>query len=142
MHGGNVRPRRESEGLPSRNVQSERRPHTLSVGSVFGAGSSLSQKHEHMLLTGSKPAAESDTYRGLPALAVSSSAGTESSEKDVVVNDVAVPTSELALFLFEIYFERLYNASLLFHKASLVADYIHRRTPKYVSFSIFALATM
>ena len=46
------------------------------------------------------------------------------------------------MFLIEIYFARLYNAHLLFHKETIVADFVSKRVPDFVSLAIFASATM
>lgn len=53
-----------------------------------------------------------------------------------------LPSLEVATFLFEIYFLRLYNATLLFHKETFLSDYAANKVPDFVSLSIFALASI
>lgn len=53
-----------------------------------------------------------------------------------------MPSSEVAMFLIEIYFARLYNAHLLFHKETFVADFVANRVPDFVALGIFASASM
>ena len=52
------------------------------------------------------------------------------------------PSSEVTAFLFEIYFSRLYHASLLFHKQKFLSDYAAGNVPDFVALSIFALGSM
>ncbi len=54
---------------------------------------------------------------------------------------VSLPSPEVAVFLFEIYFSRLYNASLLFHKKIFLSEYFANQVPDFVALSIFALAS-
>ncbi|KAH7064329.1 hypothetical protein BKA63DRAFT_525206 [Paraphoma chrysanthemicola] len=49
---------------------------------------------------------------------------------------------EVALFLIEIYFERHYQADLLFHKQSLIDDYLSQRLPGCISLAVFAFASV
>jgi hypothetical protein len=53
-----------------------------------------------------------------------------------------MPSSEVAMFLIEIYFARLYNAHLLFHKESFLADFAAHKVPDFVALGIFASASM
>jgi len=53
----------------------------------------------------------------------------------------SLPSPEVAVFLFEIYFSRVYNASLLFHKKTFLSDYFANQVPDFVALSIFALAS-
>ena len=53
-----------------------------------------------------------------------------------------MPSSEVAMFLIEIYFARLYNAHLLFHKETFMADFAANRIPDFVALAIFASASM
>ena len=55
---------------------------------------------------------------------------------------VTLPSSEVAIFLIEIYFSRVYNAHLIFHKKTFLSDYAANRVPDFVALSIFALASM
>lgn len=55
---------------------------------------------------------------------------------------VNLPSRDTALFLFEVYFSRLYNATLLYHKQTLLLNYTNGKTPDFVSLAIFALASM
>lgn len=52
------------------------------------------------------------------------------------------PSPEVAVLLFEVYFSRLYNASLLFHKETFLSEYAANRIPDFVALSIFTLASM
>jgi hypothetical protein len=55
---------------------------------------------------------------------------------------VVLPSPEVAVFLIEIYFSRMYNACLLFHKKTFLSDYAANRIPDFVALSIFAFASM
>lgn len=57
------------------------------------------------------------------------------------IEDVDV-AEEVALFLIEIYFERHYQADLLFHKQSFIDDYLSQRLPRCISLAVFAFASM
>jgi Fungal specific transcription factor domain len=46
------------------------------------------------------------------------------------------------MFLIEIYFSRVYNASLLFHKPRFLYDWATNTVPDFVSLSMFALASI
>lgn len=59
-----------------------------------------------------------------------------------VLLPISFPSRELALALIDAYFIYVYNATLLFHKHSLVSDYLAGKIPDYVALSIFALAAM
>jgi hypothetical protein len=48
----------------------------------------------------------------------------------------------MAMFLIEIYFSRVYNALLLFHKPRFLYDWATNTVPDFVSLSMFALATI
>jgi hypothetical protein len=54
----------------------------------------------------------------------------------------SLPSYEVAIFLIEIYFSRVYNANLLFHKRSFLSDLAVNRVPGFVALSVFALASM
>jgi hypothetical protein len=49
---------------------------------------------------------------------------------------------EVALFLIEIYFERHYQADLLFRKQSFIEDYLARRLPDFIPLAVFAFASL
>ncbi|KAL6414104.1 hypothetical protein AUP68_00620 [Ilyonectria robusta] len=51
-------------------------------------------------------------------------------------------SSEVALFLTEIYFERHYEAEFLFCKQRFIRDYIGGTLPSYVSLAVFAFASL
>jgi hypothetical protein len=53
-----------------------------------------------------------------------------------------MPSAEVAMFLIEIFFARLYNAHLLYHKETLVADFAANRVPDFIALAIFASASM
>lgn len=53
-----------------------------------------------------------------------------------------MPSPEVAMFLIEIYFSRLYNAHLLFHKETFLADFVANKVPDFVALAIFASASM
>ena len=53
-----------------------------------------------------------------------------------------MPSSEVAMFLIEIYFSRFYNAHFLFHKATFLADFAANRVPDFIILGIFASASM
>jgi hypothetical protein len=49
---------------------------------------------------------------------------------------------EVALFLTEIYFERHYQADLLFCKQNFIEDYLAQRLPAFISQAVFAFASL
>jgi hypothetical protein len=51
-------------------------------------------------------------------------------------------SQEIALFLFEIFFERNYQSNLLFHKGQLIQDYIAGKACNNVVLAIFAFASL
>ena len=53
-----------------------------------------------------------------------------------------MPSSEVAMFLIEIYFARMYNAHLLFHKETLISDFVAKKVPDFISLAIFASASV
>jgi len=57
-----------------------------------------------------------------------------------VLLQVSFPSKELALELIDTYFDHVYNATLLFHRQSLISDYLAGKVPDCVALSIFALA--
>jgi hypothetical protein len=57
-----------------------------------------------------------------------------------VLLQASFPSKELALALIDAYFDYLYNATLLFHKKTLISDYLAGKVPDCVALSIFALA--
>ncbi|KAH7378875.1 hypothetical protein BKA64DRAFT_240815 [Cadophora sp. MPI-SDFR-AT-0126] len=60
---------------------------------------------------------------------------------NAVLKRTTLPSPEVAIFLFEIFFSRLYNASLLFHKATFLSDFHANKVPDFVALSIYALAS-
>lgn len=54
----------------------------------------------------------------------------------------ALPPRVAGLVLLEIYFSRVYNAHLLFHKPLLFEEYIEDKVPDYLLKAIFALASL
>jgi hypothetical protein len=52
----------------------------------------------------------------------------------------SLPSRAVGLSLLEIYFDRIYNASLLFFKPVLFQEYIEGKLPDYMLKGIFALA--
>ncbi|KAG0647553.1 hypothetical protein D0Z07_6611 [Hyphodiscus hymeniophilus] len=58
------------------------------------------------------------------------------------LKNINMPSSEVAMFLIEIYFARLYNAHLLFHKETFLADFAANRVPDFVALGIFASASI
>jgi len=61
---------------------------------------------------------------------------------NAVLTRTTLPTREVAIFLIEIFFSHLYNATLLFHKASFLSDYHANKVPDFLTLSIYALASM
>jgi hypothetical protein len=59
-----------------------------------------------------------------------------------MLRKTTLPSSEVAVFLFEIYFSRIYSASLLFHKEKFLSDYNAGTVPDFVALSIFACSSM
>ncbi|CAK7233167.1 hypothetical protein SEUCBS140593_008512 [Sporothrix eucalyptigena] len=67
---------------------------------------------------------------------------TISSPSDGSLFRTTLPTPTVARYLFEVYFSHLYNASLLFHKQSLIDDYFAGRTPEFLALTVFAAASI
>ena len=53
-----------------------------------------------------------------------------------------LPPRAIGLALLEIYFSRVYNASLLFHKRIILQEYLRGKLPGFLVKAIFALATL
>lgn len=53
-----------------------------------------------------------------------------------------LPSRAIGLSLLEVYFARIYNASLLFYKPFLFRDYLDEKLPDVLLKSIFALSTL
>lgn len=56
--------------------------------------------------------------------------------------DPPLPPRAIGLALLEIYFSRVYNASLLFHKRIVFQEYLRGKLPGFLVKAIFALATL
>ena len=54
----------------------------------------------------------------------------------------SLPSRAVGLSLLEIYFDRIYNASLLFCKPVLFQEYIEEKLPDYLLKGLFALASL
>lgn len=75
--------------------------------------------------TGRRSSAEKSPFPTLPS---------------AVLLQVSFPSKELALELIDTYFDHVYNATLLFHRQTLISDYLAGKVPGCVALSIFALA--
>lgn len=53
-----------------------------------------------------------------------------------------MPSTEVGMFLIEIFFARLYNAHFLYHKETFVADFAANRVPDFVALAVFASASI
>jgi hypothetical protein len=53
-----------------------------------------------------------------------------------------LPPRAIGLALLDIYFERLYNATLLFNRTQLFESYLDGSLPPYLLRSIFALSSL
>jgi hypothetical protein len=99
----------------------------------------LSEDHSALLHNSGQPNSLQSSEFGSVATSRDSVSSTPPSHP---IRKTLLQSREVALFLFEIYFSRLYNASLLYHKETLLLDYRDGRMPEFVSLSIFALASM
>ncbi|KAH7327455.1 hypothetical protein BKA65DRAFT_406309, partial [Rhexocercosporidium sp. MPI-PUGE-AT-0058] len=54
----------------------------------------------------------------------------------------SLPPRAIGFSLLEIYFERMYNSSLLFHKSTLFGEYMEDKLPNFLVRSIFALSSL
>lgn len=54
----------------------------------------------------------------------------------------SLPSPELTDFLFEVYFDHSFNATLIYHKATFLREYEENKVPDFAALSIFALATV
>lgn len=52
------------------------------------------------------------------------------------------PSKGVGRLLIDVFLTRIYNASLLFHRKTLLEEYESSRVPEHVSLSIFALASL
>ncbi|KAF2101141.1 hypothetical protein NA57DRAFT_74727 [Rhizodiscina lignyota] len=66
----------------------------------------------------------------------------EQPHRNVSAEERQLPETEVGLFLIEIYFTRVFTASLLFEHKSFVEDYHASTLPEYVLLSVFALASL
>jgi hypothetical protein len=55
---------------------------------------------------------------------------------------IAAPSDELVMFLVEVYFSRVYNAALLFHKPRFLFELANNAVPQFILLSMFALASV
>jgi hypothetical protein len=65
-----------------------------------------------------------------------------SSLVSVSLLQVAFPSKELATSLIEVFFSHMWNATLIFHKESLISDYFSGNIPNFVALSVFALGSV
>jgi hypothetical protein len=63
-------------------------------------------------------------------------------ESTIETKQPALPPTALGLSLLEIYFARIYNASLLFHKPILFQEYLDGKIHGALLKALFALATL
>jgi hypothetical protein len=63
-------------------------------------------------------------------------------ESTINTNQPPLPPTALGLSLLEIYFARIYNASLLFHKPLLFQVYLEGKIHGALLKALFALATL
>lgn len=63
-------------------------------------------------------------------------------ESTVESKEPPLPPTALGLSLLEIYFARIYNASLLFHKPVLFQEYLEGKIHGALLRALFALATL
>lgn len=73
---------------------------------------------------------------------ISNSAVIRSSHESSAGSLALLPPRAIGLSLLEIYFDRVYNASLLFYKPALFSDYLDDKLPSFLLRSIFALASL
>lgn len=91
---------------------------------------------------GSSAVARQKAYEGHQHRRESGSEDYPVSTPQAVLQRTTFPSREVAIFLFEIYFSRIYNSSLLFHKEKFLLEYTAGSVPDFVALSIFALASM
>lgn len=60
----------------------------------------------------------------------------------VDIDSTGTPSLEIGLLLMEVFFSRMYNANLLFHKSTLFQRYLEDDLPEYLLLSIFAHAAL
>ncbi|KAI5457057.1 hypothetical protein BGZ63DRAFT_82703 [Mariannaea sp. PMI_226] len=65
-----------------------------------------------------------------------------SSTRGVETNRGSLPCRAIGFSLLEIYFERIYNAHLLFDKSSFFEDYLQTKLPDFLLKAVFALASL
>lgn len=53
-----------------------------------------------------------------------------------------LPPRAIGLGLLDIYFERLYNADLIFHRSHVFQNYLDGTIPSFLLRAIFALASL
>ena len=103
------------------------------------AKAKASQSIEHVHESESSPAAEErpgkrqHTSNGTKEHCIPGSEETEATE---------LPSTEVGLLLLEVYFKRIYNATLLFHKTIAFQLYMQGRIPDFLLRAIFAQAAI
>lgn len=56
--------------------------------------------------------------------------------------DAILPSRAIGFMLLEVYFERIYNANMLFDKATFFRSYMNGEVPDYLLRAVLALATL
>lgn len=58
------------------------------------------------------------------------------------IGDASLPSRAIGFMLLEVYFERVYNAHMLFDKATFFRSYMNDEVPRYLLQAVLALATL
>jgi hypothetical protein len=56
--------------------------------------------------------------------------------------DASLPSKTIGFMLLEVYFERIYNANILFDKAAFFSSYMEDELPEYLLRAVLSLATL
>lgn len=85
-----------------------------------------------------KPSSKHD-HRSRPSTTATATAESNPEETDEAAK---LPPTEVGLLLLEVYFKRIYNATLLFHKSIAFQLYMQNDIPDYLLRAIFAQAAI
>jgi len=124
---------------PDRRRIAQRVSEAKASGSLSNSSDQLSHRRT---FSGTKSSKTTSTKSEDDIFVVVPSPCRRSSDSTSSPNFSELPSSEIGLLLLEIYFKRVYNATLLFHKAIFFDLYRQNGIPDYLLRAIFAHAAV
>ena len=125
---------------PDRRRIAQRVSEAKASGALSNGSDQLTQRRA---LAGAKSSKWQRTKSEEYVFVVPSPSRSSESTIDCDISDIAdLPSTEVGLLLLEVYFKRVYNATLLFHKALFFDLYRQNDIPDYLLRAIFAHAAV